>query len=228
MEEYNNRGRLLAALPLFVDGISIYSPTLKQIFEMGESMYAAYLGICTNDDLHPLFLQLENKFDNILNYDDVITSLFLAGLEFFTRQTFIKDNDCFIANDSTCLHKGNFDTFVRLLKLANCIDVKRDSSKDIRNKELDEKIAKAKAEVNKKLGRKLDEDKIMLLDLISVLASKHNNLNIMNIWELNYFQFNDQFQRMQLIENYDMSVRQLLAGVDKKHVNLEHYIKKIK
>ena len=68
----------------------------------------------------------------------------------------------------------------------------------------------------------------MLIDLISVLASKHNNLNIMNIWELNYFQFNDQFQRMQLIENYDMSVRQLLAGVDKKHVNLEHYIKKIK
>src|SRR5690606_21994752 len=97
-----------------------------------------------------------------------------------------------------------------------------------RNKELDRKIVEAKRKIQEQLGREPDDDRIEFADLVSVLAAKHPNLNIVNVWELTYFQFNNQFQRMQLIESYDFGVRQILAGFDKDKVKLQHYIKKIK
>lgn len=224
-----HQGRLLAGLPLVVDSITVYSPKLIQIANIGYPIYNINLGVCINDGLPPHCMEYENKFDNVLQYDGEYLTYFLWGLEFFTSKTFVKQNECFIVEDESLrLDRNNFDGLVYLLKLANCVDPEKDRVKGMRNKDLDEKIAKAKRELNERLGRSPDDNKIELIDLISVLASKHNNLNIMNIWDLNYFQFNNQFNRMQLVENYDLGIRQLLAGADKDKVKLEHYIKKIK
>lgn len=230
-----NQDRLLAGFPILTDnGIIINSPKLKQIYEIGEMYHNLYLSVCINKGLLPFLMESENKYANILNYDDSLMVCFLEGLKFFTGQQFIKAKEYFIVEGSdppSYLCEDNFGDFIDLLELSNCA-VERDTSKDIRNRELDRKIAEAKRKLNQRLGRKIDEDKITLSDLISVLASKHNNLNIMNIWDLTYYQFDNQFKRMQLIENYDIGVRQLLAvgpfgGIDTKNFNIEHYIKRI-
>ena len=41
------------------------------------------------------------------------------------------------------------------------------------------------------------------------------------------YQFNNQFNRMQMIEDYDINIRSLLAGADSKKIQLKHYIRPI-
>ena len=154
-----HRGRLLAGLPLVVDSITVYSPKLIQIANIGYPIYNINLGVCINDGLPPHCMEYENKFDNVLQYDGEYLTYFLWGLEFFTSKTFVKQNECFIvADEGLRLDRNNFDGLVYLLKLANCVDPEKDRVKGMRNKDLDEKIAKAKRELNERLGRSPDED----------------------------------------------------------------------
>lgn len=226
---YENESRLLANQPIYVDKISIYSPKLIDIILIGEMNYSLYLYVCILENIN-INMPYENKYDNLINTTDKdFLQYHYAALEFFTGQLFEKieyEGDIIFLSEASVLHRHNFDSFIESIKLANCIEADTKESVN-RNSELDRKIAEAKKRINQELNKKDSEDDIRLKDLVSVLASKHNNLNIMTAWDLNYCQFNDQFKRMQLIENYDIGVRSLLAGVDKKEVQLEYYIKKL-
>jgi hypothetical protein len=107
--------------------------------------------------------------------------------------------------------------------LQNCIS-KKDEIKTANAKaeEIKNKILKGQQLLNKKMG--LD---VSFGDLVSVLAANGNNLNIINIWDLTMYQFNNQFARMQMIEDYDLNIRSLLAGAKKEDIQLKHYIRKI-
>ena len=227
LEEQIYRERLLAGLPLYVDKIPVYSPKLIQIANIGFPIYNTYLSICVNDNMSPQHTKYENKFLNVLRYDLDYHAYFILGLEFFTGKRFVwQDTHFAVEGEDLRLDSNNFNELMRLLRLTNCFPEKDIKIK--RNKELDRKIAEAKRKIREQLGREPDDDRIEFADLVSVLAAKHPNLNIVNVWELTYFQFNNQFQRMQLIESYDFGVRQILAGFDKDKVKLQHYIKKIK
>jgi hypothetical protein len=134
--------------------------------------------------------------------------------------------DCVLEDNSVIryeLNEFNYDTFVNVVKFANCI-----KKEDVKPKgkvllEIEEKIRKAKEKINEKLNKK-DED-IDLFDLVSVLASNGNGLNAINVVDLNIFTFNDQFQRMKIVEDYDIQIRSLLAGAEIK--DIKHYIRKI-
>lgn len=226
--------KLLAGHPIYVDKIPIYSPKLTNIALVDEQIYNLYSCLCFSLGVNETFKfprMFEDNYDNIaFGYPKEVLKLFYSALEFFTGQNFIKktkDNQVYFESEQSILYKNNYQQFVNTLKLVNCMDTKNNTIKH--NNELDKKIEEAKKKINQKLnkGNENNEDDIRLMDLISVLASTHNNLNIMNIWDLNIYQFNNQFKRMQLIENHNIGIRQLLAGVDKKHVQLEHYIKKI-
>ena len=227
--------KLLAGHPIYVDKIPVYSPKLTNIALIDEHIYNLYSCLCLNLGINEIFnfpREHEDSFDNIsLSYTDEVLGVFYLALEFFTGQVFIKQkhlNQVYFASEKSVLYKDNYEQFMDIIKIVNCMDTKDKNVVIKRNAELDRKIEEAKQKINKKLNKKVSENEdIRLMDLISVLASKHNNLNIMNVWDLNLYQFNDQFKRMQLIENHDIGIRQLLAGVDKKNVQLEHYIKKI-
>jgi hypothetical protein len=227
--QYKNECRLLANLPIFAYNVPVYSPVLRDIFDVGEFEYSFYLQLCVLENLN-IKVDSQNKYDVLINiHDKDFINMHLEALKFFTRHEFIKmehQGDIIFVSNEIVLSRYNYDIFIDCIKLANCMS----ETKVIkRNSELDRKIAEAKAKIKKQLNKEnLNDDDITLKDLVSVLTAKHPSLNLLNVWDVNIYQFNDQFKRMQLIENYDIGIRSLLAGAKKEDVKLEHYIKKIK
>ena len=65
------------------------------------------------------------------------------------------------------------------------------------------------------------------VDLVASLAAKANGLNALNVWNLTYYAFNDQFKRMQAIEEYESAKASILAGADPKKVKMDYWMKPI-
>jgi len=218
------RDKLLAGKPLRIDKISIRSPTLSQIADVGFKNYLTYAAVCANDNIFGE--QSDDKFYNVMNYSSDLMVYFHLGLYLFTGEQFLQAKDCFYTENDKgkvdkIIDKNNYDKIVDVLRLVSCTE----DAKTIRSKELDEKIAKAKQKLKEKLGKLPGDDDVSFNELVSVVAAKGNGLNIMNIWRMTYYQFNDQFKRMNLIENYDISVKQVLAGFE--NVKPEPYIGRI-
>ena len=87
-----------------------------------------------------------------------------------------------------------------------------------RNKE---EVARLKAKKNK--GQPSTE----IYELIASVCAHSTQYNLFNIWELSYYQFFDQFKRLQLDEEYEFSLKQILAGVDPKKLKLLHWTSSI-
>ena len=47
---------------------------------------------------------------------------------------------------------------------------------------------------------------------------------MLNVWDLTYYAFNDQFKRMQMKEEYENTYKSLLAGADPKKVKIRYWI----
>ncbi|GEM_PF-4741236 len=235
------KGRLLAKLPLYLDDkIPIYSPELVKVFDVGESNYYKLLNYCTisRTNITEEIAYDVTDFDILVNfmiYDEDKIKYVLDGFYFFTGINFeiksISGNTVFVNSDTDAVIDGNnYSEFIRLVKIANLIKDEKDISK---NPNFDKYIENAKKRLEERLRKKgvalakNNENEISLLDLVSSLCSCHNSLNILNIWDLTLFQFQDQFQRTRLIEDFNIGIRSLLAGAKKEEVKLEHYIKKI-
>jgi hypothetical protein len=124
--------------------------------------------------------------------------------------------------DKKIINETNYEKFKDILKFQNCINKKQND--EFAN------LANAKAEEikNKILkGRQLikgRESEITLDILISALAANgENGLNIINIWDLTFYQFNDQFSMMKMVEDFDINIQSMLAGA--KIEDLKHYIR---
>ena len=88
-------------------------------------------------------------------------------------------------------------------------------------------ILKQMRENKKKLNQAKPNSELSFVDLVASLAAKGNGLNALNVWDLTYFAFNDQFKRMQYVEEYDNQLRALLAGAGKKGEKLKHWIRPV-
>jgi len=134
-----------------------------------------------------------------------------------------------ILYENSFITEKKYKDFKEVLLLQNCIENKNsDDEKYVNEKarEIAEKIKAAKEKINKIKSKQ--GDILSLFDLISAFAGNSKSTNIINVWDMTIFQFNNQFKRMQMIEDYDINIRQLLAGADSKKINLEHWIRKIK
>ena len=84
-----------------------------------------------------------------------------------------------------------------------------------------------KIKEGKKVREKSKSNDLSFLDLVASLAAKGNGLNALNVWDLTYYAFNDQFKRMQAIEDYEQSLHALQQGADPKKVKLDYWVKNI-
>ena len=65
-----------------------------------------------------------------------------------------------------------------------------------------------------------------MTDLIGSLTTK-TSLNIVDVWQLSYYTFNDQFRRMRLLEQYSAGLQSIMAGADPKKIKLKDWIQSI-
>lgn len=229
--------KLLAGQPIQISDVCLVHPlTINEIAYMG---YESYDIALTNLIAEPKDFNIPNEMiqeydldtfkvicDGMNNANDEYRNLIKKSIQIFVREDVMYFNDVFCIgdiNDSRILSRDNYEEFKRIIKLQNCIDKKQGEFDNLANSKAEEiakKILKGRQSIEGK-------EKIYFDDLISVLAANGNGLNIKNVWDLTMYQFNNQFSRMKMIEDYDINIRSILAGADANQIELKHYIRPI-
>jgi len=77
-------------------------------------------------------------------------------------------------------------------------------------------LMRKKIEGKKKKQQSDDGDgEIDISDIISAVSSKSHSINKLNVWQLTLYQLYDEYARLELIDNYDFSIRAMMAGAEK-------------
>lgn len=100
------------------------------------------------------------------------------------------------------------------------------------NERLTNKFKEARARLNAAKARERQEamergDLMTFPDIVSSLCGFGTGYTLFNVWDLTIYQLYDQFKRNQAKEDYESSVQMLLAGADKKKVELRYWMKDI-
>lgn len=233
------------------NGLGVYPITIGEIEEIGEHNYNTYVRLLTlsveeidsilNDETD-LSDVIDNTYDFLISYclqGEIFKEMVENAISFFLKKTvfFIKGTSVFAVEkhqDSTkfdFINNVNYVEFVDIIKYQNCIEKKNVDAFNPKNKKAEQikaKIELAQKEI-KKLKKKSENESLTLADLVSVLSSSENDngISLFNVWELTIYQFNDQFNRMKMLEDFKINIQQLLAGADSDKIKLKDWMQKI-
>lgn len=240
-----NEEQFYVGIPTQIDNIcKVYPVTLREIAQVGVKNFYSYLNLFTleKEDIDEFFKQQGIEEDitpfqfTLINAagDERYLQNLQDAFKFFLHEdkiTVLADNEAIVLGEITenrLLMEGNFDVICKIISKQNV--TQRESSEE----KMDNPSDARAAQIIKKLkeGRKIREKKksdssLSFVDLVASLAAKGNGLNALNVWDLTYYAFNDQFKRMQMIEEYESARQSILAGADPKKVKLEYWMRPI-
>lgn len=251
MKELDFKLKLLGGQPILAKGYGQIKPlTLKEIINYGYSEYTKCLNIISLEK-HDLFKEEEilqeihdvSVLDILLLYggEEIEENLIEAFTLFLRGEVYLdKDNLSFIVKENNdeykLINRDNFDEIKEILKWINYINNFNDKKYDNFNpaneeaKRLKEQQERLKAQVEalkRKQNNQDDEkDDTDIYDIISAVASKSNSINELNIMDLTIYQLYTKFSRLEIIEQYDISIKSVLAGAS--NVKLKHWSNKDK
>lgn len=225
----------------------LYPLTIGDITEIGYSKYNQYLNTIafTLDDIRKVYDLKEDAtiFTFIVFYcltDEDYKNTLLKTLSLFFKEEvkfYTSDDEYgyfYLGNieDNRKINELNFEYIQYLIKRMNNItkeDYEEENPSDARAKEILEKRKKARDLVAKAKSKDSDDgEPLTFADLVSILASNGNGVTPFNVWDMNIYLFNNQFNRMKMLDDYDVNIRSLLAGADPKKIELKHWMSKIK
>lgn len=131
------------------------------------------------------------------------------------------------------IHRDNFDDIVKIVRLQNYLEQPEEA---VEEEEPADEEARKLLEYMKEMRKKVEEKKrqqsedgeeanIDIADIVSAVSSKSNSVNKLNIWDFTIYQIYDEYARLELIDNYDFSIRAMMAGA--KEVDLKHWSSKL-
>lgn len=226
------------------DTCKIYSPTLRQIAEIGAKNFYSYLNLLTLDkeDIDEFFKEQGFEKSEITPFQFTLMnahqdSEYLNSLK-KAFQLFLKEKEIYILveneaiilgdlKDNRIINSEKFDAICAVIRKMSSIEKQSSEQRmdNPSNSKAEEIIKKIKE--GRKLKEKNSSNELTFLDLVASLAAKGNGLNAINVWDLTYYAFNDQFRRMQAIEDYEQTLHALQMGADPKKVKLEYWVKNI-
>ena len=228
--------KLLAGMHIDINNLGVLTPLkLKQIIDLGEQVYNELLSVLLIDksnieglkeeEFSNLEILMVYSYQNIEFREKVLKSLKLfLGNEFFMSneglfycRKLISDNYGLFVYKNLVLDKDPFDDFQYVLKKANHIENKKEDEiipGNERARKFMEKLKLSKQNIKK-------PETMNLHSIISGIAWKSNNTNIINIFDLTIYQLYDAYHRLENIDNYHYTLSGLYAGtVDGKNINL--------
>ena len=224
--------------------ISVFPIKLKEISAIGTYVFFDYLSFATIDigNLPIDFLKEENSFTDIertllylimVSKNDIkFKRKFCDSVAFFTKEKFLYNTDesyfyFLIEEKEIIMNIHVLEAFQYIVKRQNFLIHPEREFKPANKKaaEIIEKRLKGRKKVEDIKNR--DGDTPAFDDLVASVAAKGNSLKLFNIWNLNYYAFNDQLQRLRMIEDYDIGIKSLMAGADSKKVKLKYWIRSI-
>lgn len=240
-----NKEQFFVGIPTEIGNIcKVYPVTVREIATIGAKNFYSYLNLFTLDkeDIDE-FLQQQGVEERLTPFQFTLINAnedkqYLENLEkafkFFLHEeqiTVLVDNEAIILgdiNEGRVLREEDFNTVCAIIIEQNMVN--KSSAEERMNNPSDAKAAQIIKKI--KEGRKIREKKssdsnLNFIDLVASLAAKGNGLNAINVWDLTYYAFNDQFKRMQMIEQYDNARQSILAGADPKKVKIEYWLRPI-
>ena len=233
---------------IYNDICTIKSPSLKDIAAEGLDRFYQYLSFMTirkppidNEEIQKLLSPLSDFEYLILltQMEEENYKMIRAAFYFFTDEqvTFITEPAGVVfgpLEEKRILTKETFSGFQDLISLACATrDPKQETiqfldSDTPRVRALKEKMLKGRRdreEAKRKAKKQGDSSELELSDLIASLAIGGSNYNMLNIWDLTYYAFQDQLKRMSWREEFDINTRASLAGAKLDKNKLSHWIK---
>ena len=240
----------LKGLPvIFKDICIIQSPSLNDIAVEGLDKFYQYISATQihkpdkiEDDEVKQLLSPLSDFEYLLlltQMDSEDNKLIRNSLEFFTKEkvTFITNPPSIVFGSPTekrILKKEDFLFFQEEICLAcamrdskeQTIEFLDSDSPKTRELKMQMLAGRRKREEAKRKQRKdSGEKELELSDLIGSLTIADNSYNLLNVWDLSYYAFQDQFRRMGWREEFDINTRASLAGAKLDKNKLSHWIK---
>ena len=240
-----NPEQFFVGIPTEIKNIcKVYPVTVREIAEIGAKNFYSYLSFFTLEkediddflkeqkmevQITPFQFTLINAHEDKQYFNNL-----QKAFKFFLHEeniTILVGNEAIVLGDireERLIMEEDFNIICAIVAAQNVVH--KESAEEKMNNP-----ANSKAEqIIKKLkeGRKIREKKnsnsnLSFVDLVASLAAKGNGLNALNVWDLTYYAFNDQFKRMQMIEEFESSRQSLLAGADPKKVELKHWLRPI-
>lgn len=238
--QIDDRLKALRGLPIEVDkNISIKPLTVGEIVEVGYTNYMRYLQYITLDkkQFNIVDEQITTLDCYILSQDEYIIEEVRQALMLFLKTNITIINGYVIygevniedKNSNIFIDNNNWNRICEVIKLQNIWskDEENNNPIDEKAKEILKKRTEARKILSKvKNGDSSSEDVLEFDDLISILSSHGNGINIFNVWDLTMYAFDNQFNRMRMLDDYNISIRSILAGA--KEINIKHWMGKIK
>ncbi len=222
---------LISGADISYEGIcTLRQPTLERIRSLkgGYARYTAYLNVLMMDlEFFLSEIGLKEKYQALPEEKRALFSpyyLHLANpatkeilqeaLSFFLREkvVFSPEQNIFLlfpaGANAPCGHIGNENYedvrygILQINCLASSFEGIPKKFKNAKAREIYEAIQKGK----QKAAAQGKADKALLLsNMISAVSAQHNSYNLLNIWGLTVYQLQDQFGRLNLKTQYDIS-----------------------
>ncbi len=224
--------KLLRGLPIEVYEIKVYPITLSEIVSVTYEEYNKFLNwLCIDEKTIKQILDIT---DDISVFEFVLYSckanveynnLILSALEFFIKEKISLCNLGFLIKNNKIINQDIFYEIIKIIKLQNCVTEKEIEEKikpaNERARRMLEQMRKNQEELNKAKKK----DSLNLYDLISIFAAYSENINIFNVWDLTFYQFNDQFNRLKIMKDFDANLQVLMHCSTKDNkVELKHWL----
>lgn len=232
--------------PLLLEDVCLIKPmTVLDKIRLGMK-YDSYLSLLTisSEDIEDIllnkigeegkFLEKITPFDYLMLSAEYNNSFFIELKEAFS--TFIRE-EIFIVpkakivlvgkmEEQKIINKDNFSRFQEILRIQNHLDTPEEIPENENYMQRKFRLRRKQLKEAKAKQAKKDEHTPRFVDLMSSLCVMNVGITWDNIKDLPLFTFYELLGRNQKKEKYDLDIRSLLAGADKKKVKLEYWISK--
>lgn len=184
-------------------------------------LYAEADAITASSEENPLFL----------------TQSLLPFLEmlFHQKVVFHYEKDCFhigAGKNPSVLNGQNFPMLQQILRERNCLtDSELSEEEENPNSEMAKMLLAKRRRLREKVkrlkGNAGEENELTMQDLISIFAEAAHMTPEYVYKNYDVYQFNNQFNRLKIMEDYQVNIKALLAGAKSEDIELKHWLTKI-
>lgn len=244
-DEVNLNLKFLRGKPIKINNVGyLYPVKIGDIEEITIEKYNRYLNLLCLDknDIKELLKIQDDDFEsfdfiylNCIRSKDFL-SIVIEALEFFFKEKVTFNIPVFYLGElkeERYIHKNNFEEIKLLIKKMNCLISEKSKEEEI-YKPVNEKARKILEkfkkdnEIRKKIKQKENkENSLDLFDLVSILSAYGSGINVFNVWDLTFFQFNNQFNRMKILKDFEVNIQILLNTTEPDKVKYQHWLSKI-
>lgn len=224
--------------PIFVDGVPIFPISLQEIARIGYTEFNSGMRfLCLSADDIRLHSGREFEEDDVFKYIfaccmesvEICDIICLLLSKVTHSQIRLLTHRQVFSGGSFDIGQKNFRSIQDVIRLRNGLQ-NIDEEEDNPDNEAARRILQRRKEERlkrKKAKETEDGSDITLSDLVSIMASGLG-MTMHDIMQYDLYQFNDQFNRLKIMDDYEVNVQALLHGAKKEDVKLTHWITKIK